>query len=181
MTKPMNLPDKQRRRVIQGAALSTAAMAVPGLANAICGSGGHELATAKQPNNVEPMLNNDDVAIELVETDYTVRSGKLARVTITNKSAHPIKLSHVSPGTVSTQKGVYQINATLSNNPLSIRSGGVYQFWLTPDNGTQALRSTKPKRIAGDGVRSTMLEVSVRTHLDSGPWTGTQRVQALIA
>jgi len=76
---------------------------------------------------------------------------------------------------------VYQFNATLQNNPLSIRSGGVYQFWLTPDDGTQASLSGRPKLLPGEKIKSTTLEVSVITKLESGRWTGTQRVQALIS
>jgi len=64
---------------------------------------------------------------------------------------------------------------------LAIRSGGVYQFWLTPDDGTQALLSGKPKLLPGQSARSTTLEISVITKLESGRWTGTQRVQAYIS
>ncbi len=185
MSNSNNQFDFQRRRIVQGAVLSTAALTVPGMASAICGAGEHELAQSqpypqkKLDENL--MLTSEDVAIELVETEQSVRSGKLARVTITNTSGHSIKLNHLSPGAVSTQKGVYQLNATLQNNPLAIRSGGVYQFWLTPDDGTQALLSGKPKLLPGQSARSTTLEISVITKLESGRWTGTQRVQAYIS
>jgi len=185
MSNPDNQFDLKRRRVIQGAALSTAALAVPGMAGAVCGADKHKLAQSEPHSQEMPdtnlMLTSDDVAIELVETEQSVRSGKLARVTITNTSGRSIKLSHVSPGAISTQKGVYQFNATLQNNPLSIRSGGTYQFWLTPDDGTQALLSGRPKPLPGKTARSTTLEISVITKLESGRWTGTQRVQALIS
>lgn len=172
-------PDIQRRRVIQGAILSTAAMAVPGLANAL----GNADATnyADSAINAGSAITSEDVAIELVETNTSLKTGQMARVTITNSSHRSIKLNHVSPGAISTQKGVYQLNATLSQNPLSLRSGGVYQFWLTPDDGTQALLSSKPKPVSGEVNIATSLEVSVITKLESGRWTGTQRVQALIS
>lgn len=178
-----NLDNKfnlKRRRVVQGAVLSTAALTVPGIAGAVCGAGKHKLVQSQQTRDAAPMLTSEDVAIELVETETSVRGGHLARVTITNTSRHSIKLSHVSPGAISTQKGVYQFNATLQNNPLSIRSGGTYQFWLTPDDGTQALLSGKPKLVPGETARLTSLEISVITKLESGRWTGTQRVQAYI-
>jgi len=174
-------PNIQRRRVVQGAVLSTAAMAVPGIASAVCKHGADAVAKTNSAFDPNTMLTSDDVAIELLESDTSVKYGQLARVTITNKSHRPIKLSHVSPGAISTQKGVYQLNATLSQNPLSIRSGGTYQFWLTPDDGTQALLSTRPTPVAGEVSQSAALEVLVKTNLPTGPWIGTQRVQALIA
>ncbi len=174
-------PDLNRRRVIQGAVLSTTAMVVPGVASAICNPAAHSLAKTENTMGIDSALSSEDVAIELVETETSLKGGKMARVTITNSSHRSIKLNHVSPGAISTQKGVYQLNATLSKNPLSLRSGGVYQFWLTPDDGTQALHSSRPKQILGKANISTTLEVSVKTKLDSGPWKGTQRVQALIA
>jgi len=176
-TKRLNI---QRRRVVQGAALTATALALPGLAVAVCGSDNHKLVQSKGSLTESAMLTSDDVSIELFETEVSVRTGLLARVSVKNKSNRSIQLMHISPGAVSTQKGVYQINATLSNNPLAIRPGGTYQFWLTPDDGTQALLSSKPKPAYGDVTRSTTLEVSVRTELDTGPWSGTQRVQALI-
>jgi len=180
MSKQHSQTNVQRRRVIQGAILTSAAMAAPGLANAICRSADHKLAVSNESTTLGPMLSGEDVSIELVETASNVRTGMLARVSVHNKSTQPIKLRHISPGAVSTQRGVYQINATLSQNPLAIKPGGTYQFWLTPDDGTQALRSSKPEFNVTDTPRSAMLEVSVRTELDSGPWSGTQRVHALI-
>ncbi len=180
MSNSDNQPDIKRRRVVQGAALSGAAMAIPGLAGAVCAPKGHQLAETKSKQPAS-MLTSDDLAIELVETETSVRTGKLARVSITNTSHRSLKLSHVSPGAISTQKGVYQLNARLTDNPLSIRPGGVYQFWLSPDDGTQALRSGKPKMIDGEVAKTMPLEVSVITKLESGRWTGTQRVQALIS
>jgi len=76
----------------------------------------------------------------LVESKVSLKGGSLARVTISNTSDRTIKLGHLSPGAVTTQKGVYQLNALLVDNPVSIRADGVYQFWLRPDDGTQALR-----------------------------------------
>ena len=181
MSKSDKQFDLQRRRVVQGAVLSTAALTIPGIAGAVCGAGEHKLAQSQKMLDAGSKLTNEDVAIELVETEQSIRSGQLARVTITNTSGRSIKLSHVSPGAISTQKGVYQLNATLQNNPLSIRSGGVYQFWLTPDDGTQALLSSRPNLRPGEKVRSTTVEISVITKLESGRWTGTQRVQAHIS
>jgi len=181
MSNSDNNFDLQRRRVVQGAVLSTAALTVPGLAGAVCGADDHKLAHSQKSLDASPMLTSEDVAIELVETQRSLSGGQLARVTITNTSGRSIKLSHVSPGAISTQKGVYQFNATLQNNPLSIRSGGVYQFWLTPDDGTQALLSGRPKSLPRETTRSTTLEISVITKLESGRWTGTQRVQAHIS
>jgi len=180
MSKHITQLNKQRRRVVQGAVLTSAAMAAPGLANAICASGDHKLAISNEGTTLSPMLTGEDVSIELVETASTVRNGMLARVSVHNKSTQPIKLRHISPGAVSTQRGVYQINATLSQNPLAIQPGGTYQFWLTPDDGTQALQSRKPNFAVREASRSATLEVSVRTELDSGPWSGIQRVHALM-
>ncbi len=180
-------PNIQRRRVMQGAALSTAAMAAPGLANAVCNSAAHKLASEQSTTELGSILTSEDIAIELVETEHSLKHGQLARVTITNSSHRPIKLNRVSPGAISTQKGVYQLNATLSENPLSIRSGGVYQFWLTPDDGSQASMSSKANSVSGDQNvlgdqnKITPLEVSVVTKLESGLWTGTQRVHALLS
>ena len=181
MSNSDNQLDLQRRRVVQGAVLSTAALSIPGIAGAVCRTGERKSAQTKKMLDANSMVTSEDVAIELFETEQTVRSGKLARVTITNTSGRSIKLSHVSPGAISTQKGVYQFNATLQNNPLSIRSGGAYQFWLTPDDGTQALLSGRPNLLPGEKTKSTILEISVNTKLDSGRWTGTQRVQAHIS
>jgi len=180
MSKQLNQPDIQRRRVVQGTVLSTAAMAVPGLANAICGSADHKQALSNNSSTLSQALTGEDVSIELKETVRTARSGMLARVSVHNKSTQPIKLRHISPGAVSTQRGVYQINAILSQNPLAIKPGGTYQFWLTPDDGAQALLSSKPEPAIRNASRSAMLEVTVRTELDAGPWSGTQRVHALI-
>jgi len=105
----------------------------------------------------------------------------LARVTVTNHSDRAIKLKHVSPGTIATQSGVYQINATLQDNPIALRPNGVYQFWVEKDDGTQALLSRKPVTVNSEVNVPTMLEVSVVTETESGKWFGTQRVQALIA
>lgn len=173
--------DLKRRRVVQGAVISTAALAVPGIAGAVCGPGEHKYSQSQHTADVVADVTSDDIAIELVETEQSLTSGQLARVRITNTSDRAIKLSHVSPGAISTQKGVYQVNATLQNNPLSIRPGGVYQFWLTPDDGTQALLSGKPKPLLAGAAKPTALEVSVVTKLETGPWTGTQRVQAIIS
>jgi len=181
MSNSNNQLNHQRRRIVQGAALSTAALAVPGIAGAVCGRGEHKLAQSQKSPDAKSMFTSEDISIELVETERSLTSGQLARVTITNTSGRSIKLSHVSPGAISTQKGVYQFNATLQNNPLSIRSGGVYQFWLTPDDGTQALMSGKPKPTPGVANVSTPLDISVITKLETGRWTGTQRVQAYIS
>jgi len=181
MSKQTIKPNIQRRRLVQGAALSSAAIAVPGVASALCAGTEHAAELSKKNLSTTPLLDNPDVHIELVETQTTVRNGALARVTVTNKTGKSIKLSHISPGAVSTQKGVYQINATLSNNPLAIRSGGSYQFWLSPDDGTQAMRSRKPVGTDREAFKKGAVEVTVKTQLDSGPWQGTQRVQALIA
>jgi len=178
MFKKVIGPDRQRRLVLQGTVLSAAAIAVPGIANANCAAGNHELAKASGVADGTSALNSDDVTIELVETKVSVKGGSLARVTITNASDRSIKLSHLSPGAVSTQKGVYQINANLRNNPIAVRPNGTYQFWLTPDDGTQALLSRKPKPTAAD--TSTVLEVSVITETPAGTWHGIQRVQAII-
>jgi len=167
--------DLQRRRVVQGTVLTTAAMIVPGIASAVSEPSVKQSQNAHEVNRI---LTSDDVGIELVETEHHLKKGRMARVTITNTSGRSIKLSHVSPGAISTQKGVYQFNETLRNNPLSIRSGGVYQFWLTPDDGTHAMNSSKPKPIPGNVGETTPLEISVITKLESGLWTGTQRVQA---
>ena len=181
MSNKSDKPNIQRRRVIQGAAISTAAMAAPGLASAVCTSASHELASAQQATESGSILTSEDIAIELVETERSVKHGQLARVTITNSSHRPIKLSQVSPGAISTQKGVYQLNATLSENPLSIRSGGVYQFWLTPDDGPKTSLSSKVHSVSGDKNKIMPVEVSVVTKLESGLWTGTQRVHALLS
>lgn len=182
MSNPDNQTDIQRRRLVQGAIISSAVLATPGIASAVCGSGlPNHISLDKKIVSNPTMLTSDDLAIELVETDHSLKKGKLARVTITNTSLQSIKLSYVSPGAISTQHGVYQINARLSTNPLAIRPGGVYQFWLTPDDGTQALLSGKPKTVSGEGGQSTTLEISVITKLETGRWTGTQRVQALIS
>ena len=181
MSKPINQPNIHRRRLLQGVVVSTAAIVVPGVASAMCSDVEHKLVQNQAALNTSPVLGNDQVTIELFESNITLNESKLARVTITNQSDKAIKLSHVSPGAISTQKGVYQINATLSNNPLAIQPKGVYQFWLRPDDGTQARLSTKPKFGPGHSEARTAIDVTVLTNLDSGPWVGTQRVQAVIA
>lgn len=178
MLKQVKGPDRQRRLVMQGTVLSAAAIAMPSIASATCTAGDHTYAKASTKTDLTTPLTNEDVTIELIESKVSVKGGSLARVTITNASDRSIKLSHISPGAVSTQKGVYQINASLQNNPIAIRPNGAYQFWLKPDDGTQALLSRKPKRTASD--TSTVLEVSVITDTPAGTWHGTQRVQAII-
>jgi len=182
MSQPINHPNLKRRRVIQGVVISTAALAAPGLVSAASSTGTSRRAQANlslPENRLKPI--SEDIAMELVETEQSLSTGNLARISITNNSNRPIKLSHLSPGAISTQKGVYQINATLRNNPLTIQSGGVYQLWLRPDDGTQALLSNKPKPVPGESIVSTTLEVSVLTNVESGSWTGIQRLQALIS
>lgn len=175
-----NEPNYQRRLVIQGAVVSASALAIPGVASATCGSNEHAIKQVENKLVSKNSFASDDVSIELVESQLPLNGRALARVTITNKSDRPIKLSHLSPGTVATQKGIYQINATLQNKPIALRPNGVFQFWLEQDDGTQAMLSRKPL-LPGDGFsESTMLEVSVVTETESGKWVGTQRVQAFV-
>lgn len=171
-------PDHLRRRVIQGTVLSTAAIAMPGLVSAACGAGDHKVAQISESFDSNNSLTNDDVRIELVESKLTLKGGSLARVTISNTSDRAIKLSHLSPGAVTTQQGVYQLNALLVDNPISVRPDGVYQFWLRPDDGTQALRSRKP--VPSESDNRTSLKVVVVSATPSGTTSRTQRVEALI-
>lgn len=172
--------DQKRRRIIQGAALSAAAIAAPNLAKAFCGPKAHAIKQASNTLDSISAFTTDKVSIELIESKVMLNNEALARVTVTNKHSRAIKLSHLSPGTIATQEGVYQINAVLQNNPIALRPNGVYQFWVKKDDGTQAKMSNKPFRFAGDGIEKSMLEVSVVTQTEAGPWVGTQRVQAYI-
>jgi len=174
-------PDLQRRLIVQGTLLSGAALAMPGVAHAICGAGDHKVAQSIAAQEFNNKLTSDSVSIELIESKITLNKSALARVTVTNHSDRAIKLKHVSPGTIATQSGVYQINATLQDNPIALRPNGVYQFWVEKDDGTQALLSRKPVTVNSEVNVPTMLEVSVVTETESGQWFGTQRVQALIA
>lgn len=174
-------PNLQRRLVVQGTMLSAAALAVPGVANAICGAGGHAVAQSSTAQSFNSELTADSVSIELIESKVMLNQGALARVTITNKSDRAVKLKHLSPGTIATQSGIYQINATLQDNPIALRPNGVYQFWVEKDDGTQAQLSQRPMPVHNEIDVPTMLEVSVVTETESGKWFGTQRVQALIA
>lgn len=167
-SSPLNL---QRRRIIQGTALSVAALSAPALATAACGLSEHSNADA-------PHLEADDVAIELVESKVSLSNGSLARVTVTNHSDNSIKLSHLSPGAVKTPKGVYQLNAILSDNPIAIRAGGSYQFWLKPDDGTQALLSKRPG--SSSSYQKAMVDVTVISEYESSSWRHVQRANALI-
>lgn len=180
-TKDTQQPNIQRRLVIQGAMLSAAAIAVPGIANATCRADDHVVAQSNEVHGFNSVVTADAVSIELIESKVSLNNGALARVTVTNNSDRAIKLKHLSPGTIATQSGVYQINATLRNNPIAIRPNGVYQFWLEKDDGTQAKLSEKPNQVQSEVISSTMIEVSVVTETESGKWFGTQRLQALIA
>lgn len=180
MSKNTNQPNPQRRLVIQGAVLSATALAVPGISTAASTSAEHSLVQANDMLDANNVLSSDAVSIELIESKVTLNKSALARVTVTNNSDRALKLKHLSPGTVATQSGVYQLNARLKNNPIAIRPNGVYQFWLEKDDGTQALLSHKIMAKKGEGDVHTMLEVTVVTETESGKWLGTQRVQAII-
>lgn len=180
-TKDKKKPNFQRRLVVQGTMLSAAALAVPGVSKAICGAGEHAVAKSDVVHGFNSVLTTDAVSIELIESKVALNNSALARVTVTNNCDRAIKLKHLSPGTIATQSGVYQINATLRGSPIAIRPNGVYQFWLEKDDGTQAKLSQKPAHSKNEVLTPTMLEVSVVTETEFGKWVGTQRVQALIA
>lgn len=189
MSKPMHKPNRQRRLVVQGAALTGAAMAVPGFAKAFSHSSNTHSTNTHSSDTLHSTISgkatshvsvNDQVTIELIESHLPLNDDALARVTITNRSDNAINLSHLSPGTIATQKGVYPINANLRDNPIAIRPNGVYQFWVEKDDGTQLARANRPKLANDNAYTPTMLEVSVVTQTEAGPWTGTQRVQAII-
>jgi len=104
----------------------------------------------------------------------------LAAITVKNNGAKPINLRHLSPGTVHTRSGVYQLNSTLNNNPLAIRPNGVYQFWLQPDDGTQASMSRKPVLQPHVATKKTLLDITVVDNTGSNYPLKTQVVQAVI-
>ena len=100
----------QRRRVIQGVALTTAALGAPSMANALCNGKDHTLA------KTEPLISDEDVSIELAEANMPQWHSPMAQITVTNKSNRDIKVSHLSPGAVTTPQGVYQLNARFGIN-----------------------------------------------------------------
>lgn len=164
----MSIPDKQsniqpnvqRRRLVQGTVLAGAALGIPGMANAVCAYGNHGIAQSKQALDPSSILTNDDVTIELVETKTSLSSGNLARVTITNRSDRPIKISDVSPMPVATRYGVYDLHTTLAKNPLAMRSGGTYQFWLTADDSAQARLSIESGAQSKQAANPLIIQVS---------------------
>jgi len=164
---------KQRRKLVQGVALSTVALGTPSIASAIYSSTDNQ---SNQPSTSTTPTTN--IHLELVESKLRPRSGPLARVRITNNSTTEVQLRHLSPGAITTRKGVYQINAMLQQNPISIRPNGVYQFWVKPDKGTQAHLSTRPE--INDPTASTgLVKFSVVTETASGRQSRSQWVQAI--
>lgn len=162
----------QRRRVIQGVALSAAALGAPSMANALCNGAEHKLTQTASP------ISNDDVSIELAEANMPAWHSPLAQITVTNKSNHDIKISHLSPGAITTQKGVYQLNTRFGINPLAIRAGGKYIFWMTPDTGAEALLSTSPA--LAPQQQQAFIDVTVVAKNNSVTRSTKQRVQAII-
>ena len=162
----------QRRRVIQGVALTTAALGAPSMANALCNGKDHTLA------KTEPLISDEDVSIELAEANMPQWHSPMAQITVTNKSNRDIKVSHLSPGAVTTPQGVYQLNARFGINPLAIRAGGNYTFWMTPDTGAQALLSSKP--VVNAQQQKAIIDVTVVARNNAGTRSSKQRVQAII-
>lgn len=167
--------NKQRRRLMQGVALSAVTLSAPTIATAMCNNNEHAVKQTAENLRVE----NDSVFIELIESKVQANSGSLARVRITNKGTSSIRLSHLSPGAISTRKGVYQLNAMLQQNPLAVRPNGVYQFWLQADDGTLAKTSTRPLRLKSGNAHSKLVEISIVTETESGQQIRSQWVQAV--
>lgn len=146
-------PDIQRRRIMQGVAVGAGAVAVPGLASAVCA--GHSTPMAKE------VVEDDSIYVEFSDPEANFVDGVLARVSIHNNSDQEIRLSHLSTGNVTTKHGVYDINSRLHRSPVAVGPNGVYHFWLKPDNALGLSPDTVPAPALSRTAKMTKLQLRV--------------------
>ena len=148
--------DTNRRTVLKGTALVGGIAAVPGIASALAADVASTASTVVTSDVAMPYFAAEGVSIEFAGPQTSVIKGALARVSISNNSDTEIELRRLSPGAITTDEGVFNINSRLAKSPVAVGPNGTYHFWIRPD------REAEPVKTASTG-RQGMVPITVTT------------------
>ena len=107
--------DISKRTTLKFLALTSGALAAPGLAAAAC-THGKTSVTASAAVQTEPVSALRGTGLVVSFTD-NAGTGAARNIIITNTTSEPITLSAVYPGIVTTKEGQYDLNSLLRNGP----------------------------------------------------------------
>jgi len=125
-----------RRSMLKGIGLTGAMAVVPaaGTAAMINPEPEQKLPSSDVPHNGLWVEISDSVASE-VDND-------MIRVAISNNTEMSIELKNLSPGRVTIDDSVYDLNKRISQDSITIHPSGIYYLWLRPEADTDLVSET---------------------------------------
>ena len=132
--------DVSRRTVLKGIVVSGTAALVPAMGSAMC-MRDSSVVSAQTNLADNALVPCGYVSVEFSDAESNFVDGDLARVTITNHGEEAIELQRLSPATISTEAGVYDLDAALAGSPVQLGAGAVQHLWLQPSLHTGSARA----------------------------------------